>query len=266
MEERKTPSIPKDAGSNIPRPVEINPHQKFINDVGFNFKERAEFNCICSLGCEQILQCYAYHDEYMCADTTIRLCHGCKYAQNEPASIFWVQQKNKTADREPCFIKDFPEVSLCDDPKSFVYFITDGKFIKIGVAKDVLKRMSALQTSNPKKLKLVCVIPCKSENDAHKLEKKLHSCYARFRTNGEWFSIVDYIDVNLFSDYWNPSEYFPDFDKKEPRFLNVETIGWPDDEVLKKLACALLPEIKKYVSDHMEEFREWELENGCCSV
>ncbi len=258
----KTPVVPKDAGSNIPNPIKINPNDKFKRGVGFNFKEKDEFSNICALGCEQIIHCYAYDDDYMCSDEIIRRCHGCKYSQIKPASIFWVSQKKEAKDKHPFFINEFPEVNtLCDNPKSFVYFITDGMFIKIGVAKDVIKRLSTIQTSSPRKLKLVCVIPCDTEENAYSLERKLHSCYARFRTNGEWFSIVDYIDINAFSDYWTPSAYFPDFDKQEPRFLNVKTFGEPDDKVLSKLARAIMPEIKKYILGHKEEFMEWQMEN-----
>jgi len=71
----------------------------------------------------------------------------------------------------------------------FVYFIQDPdtKQIKIGVAKDVSRRLKQLNTGDAgNNLKVLKTI--KSKNP-YKLEKEYHRKFAKYRTNpkGEWF-------------------------------------------------------------------------------
>ena len=58
----------------------------------------------------------------------------------------------------------------------FVYFILneDSNAIKIGRAKDLVKRMNTLQTSSPAKLKLVKSLQVEGSKEAHELEGSLH--------------------------------------------------------------------------------------------
>ena len=73
----------------------------------------------------------------------------------------------------------------------FVYFIQARNSkgpIKIGVAKDVERRLDSLQTANYQKLKIITVILCKSEANAYEMEKKLHHRFREYRIRGEWFS------------------------------------------------------------------------------
>lgn len=69
----------------------------------------------------------------------------------------------------------------------FVYFISDGEFIKIGYAKDVDKRICALQVGNPRKLKLLLKLPFLTEAEACAAESYLHKSLDSFSTSGEWF-------------------------------------------------------------------------------
>lgn len=71
----------------------------------------------------------------------------------------------------------------------FVYFILneDSRAIKIGRAKDLRKRMKALQTSSPVSLKLLKSVQLSSEKEAHELEHSLHKRFSDFRMEGEWF-------------------------------------------------------------------------------
>lgn len=79
---------------------------------------------------------------------------------------------------------------------SFVYFITDGEFIKIGTTRvDVKKRLKQLNTGSSKQLYLLGYIygDKKEEKRIHKLFEK-----DKIRDNGEWFlasdSLIDFIN------------------------------------------------------------------------
>jgi predicted GIY-YIG superfamily endonuclease len=71
----------------------------------------------------------------------------------------------------------------------FVYFILnkDSNAIKIGRARDLQKRMKALQTSSPAQLRLVNSIQVNSAKEAEALEKSLHQQFREIRLAGEWF-------------------------------------------------------------------------------
>lgn len=73
-------------------------------------------------------------------------------------------------------------------PSEVVYFIRadESGLIKIGRARDVRKRFSALQTGSAERLTLLGVI---RDRDAEWLERWLHSEFAHARVRGEWFSM-----------------------------------------------------------------------------
>jgi predicted GIY-YIG superfamily endonuclease len=81
----------------------------------------------------------------------------------------------------------------------FVYFILneDSNAIKIGRTKDLAKRMNALQTSSPAKLKLIKSVQVEGGKEAHELEQSLHKKFSEIRLAGEWFkaeaSLLEYI-------------------------------------------------------------------------
>lgn len=60
------------------------------------------------------------------------------------------------------------------------YFIRSGELVKIGVSNNVQRRLKQLTTGNGRSMELLGVIP---EN----IEKQLHSLFAQYRVNGEWF-------------------------------------------------------------------------------
>jgi len=66
-----------------------------------------------------------------------------------------------------------------------VYFIRSktGGPVKIGVSRDVNKRLGALQTAHPYRLVVVATI----HNGGVSAERSLHEQFAEFRLNGEWF-------------------------------------------------------------------------------
>lgn len=70
-----------------------------------------------------------------------------------------------------------------------VYFVTDGEFVKIGIAKLFAKRLSGLQTGSARELKPLCV--CMFDNFiwAQKYEKLSHDYFSDKHIRGEWFKI-----------------------------------------------------------------------------
>ena len=81
---------------------------------------------------------------------------------------------------------------------SFVYFISDGEYVKIGKANDIKDRLNSLQTANARKLRLLFAFTTKDSSKALELEAILHNRYNEFKAEGEWFKIAEYIDVELF--------------------------------------------------------------------
>lgn len=81
----------------------------------------------------------------------------------------------------------------------FIYFILneDSQAIKIGLAKDLTKRLKALQTSSPAVLKLMKALQVNGAKEARDLEQSLHRKFADIRLTGEWFraeaALLNYI-------------------------------------------------------------------------
>lgn len=65
---------------------------------------------------------------------------------------------------------------------SFVYFISDGEHVKIGLSRQPRKRLSSLQTGHPKRLNIVGLMPGGAED-----EFQLHGRFRDHRVKGEWF-------------------------------------------------------------------------------
>jgi len=68
-----------------------------------------------------------------------------------------------------------------------VYFITDGKYIKIGYTYNLPDRLSSLQTSNVKELSVVRSIICLNPES---FEEQLHMKFTDKRVRGEWFKLT----------------------------------------------------------------------------
>lgn len=72
--------------------------------------------------------------------------------------------------------------------KQYLYAISDGEMVKLGMSHDIKKRLKALQTSNSKKLKVVWELYTKKTAGQTKLlESKLHKICKKYRVRGEWF-------------------------------------------------------------------------------
>ena len=91
----------------------------------------------------------------------------------------------------------------------FIYFITNGKFVKIGSAENVLLRLTDLQISTPDTLKVLFTIPLLPETKRGgtyysilNVEKYLHGIFKPFNYRGEWFDIHDVINVYAWRNYF----------------------------------------------------------------
>lgn len=72
-----------------------------------------------------------------------------------------------------------------------VYFISDGEFVKIGMAASLPNRIKQLQTGNPRELHALYVIDSESQREASKIESELHSLLRNKQCMGEWFNIKE---------------------------------------------------------------------------
>ena len=75
-------------------------------------------------------------------------------------------------------------------PGGYVYFISDGEFIKIGCTTDPQNRLAGIQTGNARLCKILLVIPTETEDDAYNLEKSLHKICKPYKKQGEWFDLL----------------------------------------------------------------------------
>lgn len=81
---------------------------------------------------------------------------------------------------------------------SKVYVIRAAQFYKIGVSKDPLKRLRAVQIGCPIECTFLGTVPVPSNMKAQHLEKHLHELFIGCRTFGEWFQLLDeHIDILL---------------------------------------------------------------------
>ena len=73
-----------------------------------------------------------------------------------------------------------------------IYFVRQGRYVKIGFTDNPKKRISTIQVSVPTKIEMMLLI-----EGGRKLEKELHDRFHKQRTNGEWFLIDEDIDNYL---------------------------------------------------------------------
>lgn len=75
------------------------------------------------------------------------------------------------------------------EKKHYLYAISDGENIKLGMSSNVNNRLKSLQTANPKTLSVIWKYYTGKEiKNARICEKRLHTACKRFKLNGEWFS------------------------------------------------------------------------------
>jgi hypothetical protein len=97
-----------------------------------------------------------------------------------------------------------------------VYFISDGRYTKIGISANVRRRLRTLQTSNPKPLRVVATL-----SGGSTLEKQLHERFKTRRIQGEWFDL-SHEDIQLAAGLMPPE---PVRDTEPERDLEPKTIS-----------------------------------------
>lgn len=76
------------------------------------------------------------------------------------------------------------------DCKYHIYAISDGSALKIGFSSDITKRCKTMQTSHPKKLKVVWKYYVgRDRKEAAKVESAVHRYCKKERIRGEWFTM-----------------------------------------------------------------------------
>lgn len=84
--------------------------------------------------------------------------------------------------------------------KHYLYAISNGQEVKLGMSGDVSKRLKALQTSSPSELVLLWkYYIANTPKDAIKIEKMLHRACKQFHVRGEWFTMDCVAIVNKFN-------------------------------------------------------------------
>ena len=72
----------------------------------------------------------------------------------------------------------------------YLYGISDGVMIKLGMSNNIKKRIGVLQVGNPKKLSVIWSLKTgKSSGMTRLLEERLHKECKLYKIRGEWFDI-----------------------------------------------------------------------------
>lgn len=85
--------------------------------------------------------------------------------------------------------------------------------VKIGVAKDIAKRLESLQTANHLECRLLASWIADSAMRAYAIERKAHRHFKRWRIRGEWFApkvvmMADFLNRNLDPAFDEASEEY----------------------------------------------------------
>lgn len=78
-----------------------------------------------------------------------------------------------------------------------VYLLRTNNQYKIGIAKDVNKRIKQLQTGNSQEIELIDSF---ESEYANKIEKALHNKYSYVKESGEWFTLSVSEEVNFIKE------------------------------------------------------------------
>lgn len=208
MREKEPFSIPIAARPQVGNlPLRINPQDKLRRNVGMNVQEDHEFRLICQFGSNQLIACYGciLEGSYNKYDF-LEMCHTCEhYVGYNNLQIF------DSLDLDiwkPYFMEKFCQDNgieiMSDNAGAYVYFMSDGQYLKIGKAKDYKKRLSHIQIANARTIKIQYLIPVKDETCAFKIEGFLHRAYMSYQMNGEWYDIMGKLQ-KIFWRKYDPS-------------------------------------------------------------
>jgi len=115
----------------------------------------------------------------------------------------------------------------------YVYFIRAGNrgAIKIGIARNIERRVATLQTGNAFKLNIMALIPCGCRKEAQNLESNIHKFFNRQRIRGEWFQgNIDFRKI----------EHIVDIDTTRSSLTKVKSDYKPIKNAKKKRGAARL--------------------------
>lgn len=77
-----------------------------------------------------------------------------------------------------------------------IYFIRDGKHVKIGYTQDqdrLVRRLSALQAGNPRELAVIALL----RSGGPRTERSLHDAFRPWWIGGEWFELAPPIERTI---------------------------------------------------------------------
>jgi len=84
--------------------------------------------------------------------------------------------------------------------KHYLYAISNGQEIKLGMSSDINKRLKTLQTSSPSELVLLWkYYIANTPKEAINIERMLHRSCKEFHIRGEWFTMACIDTVNSFN-------------------------------------------------------------------
>lgn len=78
-----------------------------------------------------------------------------------------------------------------------VYVITDGEFVKVGVATNVLARIRTLQSANPRRFRILMFTHPIPSNEALYMECEIHKALSKHHVSGEWFDMESIEDIEM---------------------------------------------------------------------
>lgn len=73
--------------------------------------------------------------------------------------------------------------------KNFVYFISDGEYVKIGRAVSPVERLREMQVGNALKLSIVQIFGFRNDKECIRAENYLQHWLSKYHVHGEWFRI-----------------------------------------------------------------------------
>ena len=82
----------------------------------------------------------------------------------------------------------------------FIQCLDENRFIKVGMTRNVEKRLETLQIGNPYELKILAVIPCTSDKRARRTEREVHKYFDHLRVRGEWFESS--LEISKLNDFY----------------------------------------------------------------
>lgn len=116
----------------------------------------------------------------------IEYCPYCNHTQEE--RIEHLNMADKYIDRSVFYGDDG---SKENNPCKTLYFISDGEFVKIGIAYNAKERLKTLQTGNPRRLKLIASFKNLGRTE---WETHLRLRFKNVHVKGEWFKHTQIID------------------------------------------------------------------------